>query len=592
MLDEGPSKLYDALAKVLGLDALVDAQATLQQARTTRDKAQKDADQDRKALLPKLEGVDRRARRDQGGAREEGLGPRRPRAVLAGSPTTAGDGRARSTSSSACPSSQPPDPSSRRREAIKALRDAEQRQTAAAQTVAGKSEQLATLLDHALRFHEAHGDGDCPVCGRENALDNDWHQKKAQEAETLQAGREGSHRSEEGRSPRPQAERCRSSSPSTGTSRARTSRQSASATLAEAVLRHAPGRRRRPRATAVESHLPQFISRSRRNSRQAAADELSRREDAWRPHALALAEWLPKARKARKAAEALPLLKAAEKWMKDAADDIRNERFAPIADQTRRIWDQLKLQSNVSLDDVHLGGTGKARKVELNVTVDGQEGAALGVMSQGELHSLALSLFIPRATLAESPFRFVVIDDPVQSMDPARVDGLARVLQSASKDRQVVVFTHDDRLPEAIRRLDIDATVIEVTRREGSVVEPRRSKDPVSRYIEDAMALAYTDDLPPEVARRVVPGLCREALEAACMEADPPPPHRQGRAPRRGGGAAAEAQRHEGPRRPRALRRREARRRRPPAPQPEEQGSRRHLPRRQRRQPRSPARRP
>ena len=253
--------------------------------------------------------------------------------------------------------------------------------------------------------------------------------------------------------------------------------------------------------------------------RQAAAKALQAREDTWRPHALALAEWLPKAVKARKAGESLPLLKKAEKWMKDAADDIRNERFAPIADETRRIWEKLRLQSNVSLDDVHLGGAGKARKVELKVTVDGQEGAALGVMSQGELHSLALSLFIPRATLEESPFRFVVIDDPVQSMDPARVDGLAKVLQSASKDRQVVVFTHDDRLPEAIRRLDIDATVIEVTRREGSVVEPRRSKDPVSRYIEDAMALAYTDDLPAEVARRVIPGLCREALEAACMEA-------------------------------------------------------------------------
>ena len=153
---------------------------------------------------------------------------------------------------------------------------------------------------------------------------------------------------------------------------------------------------------------------------------------------------------------------------------------------------------------IHLGGSGKARKVELHVTVDGQEGAALGVMSQGELHSLALSLFIPRATLPESPFRFVVIDDPVQSMDPARVDGLARVLQAASQDRQVVVFTHDDRLPEAVRRLDIDAPVIEVTRREGSLVQTRRSKDPVSRYLDDAFALAKTDDLPPDIARRVI----------------------------------------------------------------------------------------
>ena len=57
LLDEGPSKLYDALSKVLGLDALVDAQAALQQARSARDKARKDADQERKALLARLEDV-------------------------------------------------------------------------------------------------------------------------------------------------------------------------------------------------------------------------------------------------------------------------------------------------------------------------------------------------------------------------------------------------------------------------------------------------------------------------------------------------------------------------------------------------------
>jgi hypothetical protein len=139
-------------------------------------------------------------------------------------------------------------------------------------------------------------------------------------------------------------------------------------------------------------------------------------------------------------------------------------------------------------------------------------------MSQGELHCLALSLFIPRATLPESPFRFIVIDDPVQSMDPARVDGLARVLEAAAKDRQVIVFTHDDRLPEAVRRLGIQARAIEVTRRESSVVQLRAGKDPVSRNIEDAIAVAKTEGLPVAAAKRVIPGLCRVAIEAACTE--------------------------------------------------------------------------
>ena len=89
----------------------------------------------------------------------------------------------------------------------------------------------------------------------------------------------------------------------------------------------------------------------------------------------------------------------------------------------------MRLQSNVDLTDIKLEGTGKAQAVGLEVTVDGKAAGALGVMSQGELNSLALSLFLPRASLPVSPFGFVIVDDPVQAMDPARVEGLARVLQ-------------------------------------------------------------------------------------------------------------------------------------------------------------------
>jgi len=234
-----------------------------------------------------------------------------------------------------------------------------------------------------------------------------------------------------------------------------------------------------------------------------------------------MAAWLAQAAKALKGNAAVKPLKAAEAWLKEQAASIRNERFAPIKEKAQQIWSQLRLQSNVALEDIRLTGSAARRSVDLDVTVDGTKGAALGVMSQGEQNALALSLFIPRATLPESPFRFLVIDDPVQSMDPSRIDGLARVLHETAGKRQVVVFTHDDRLPEAVRRLAIPATVIEVTRREGSLVALRRAKDPVSRYIEDAITVAKTDDLPPQAARRVIPGLCRLAIDAACTDPSP-----------------------------------------------------------------------
>ena len=154
----------------------------------------------------------------------------------------------------------------------------------------------------------------------------------------------------------------------------------------------------------------------------------------------------------------------------------------------------------------------------MNVTVDGDRSVALGVMSQGELHALALSLFIPRVKFEESPFGFAILDDPVQAMDPVRVDGLARVLHDLAKTHQVVVFSHDDRLPATIRRLQIPASILEVTRRPKSRVELKKSLDPVQTAINDAKALHLTQGLPPQAARKVVPGLCRQAIEAACLE--------------------------------------------------------------------------
>jgi hypothetical protein len=41
----------------------------------------------------------------------------------------------------------------------------------------------------------------------------------------------------------------------------------------------------------------------------------------------------------------------------------------------------------------------------------------------------------------------------------------------------------------------------------------------VERYLEDARAIARTEELPEEARRRVVPGFCRLALEAGCVDA-------------------------------------------------------------------------
>ncbi len=246
--------------------------------------------------------------------------------------------------------------------------------------------------------------------------------------------------------------------------------------------------------------------------KSVAREQIDRRDLVWRPMAIALFEWHSQAQQALADAEVLADVTEAENWIRKTAATLRSERIAPFAKESQRIWQRLRQQSNVDLGAVRLGGM---RNVELDVSVDGVSNSALAVMSQGELHSLGLALFLPRAMVDESPFRFVVIDDPVQAMDPSKVDGLAQVLADVGLTRQVVVFTHDERLVEALRRLRLTATVWEVCRGEESVVRVRMSDDPVGRCLTDARVMRRDDDLPEALKAELVASCCRAALEAA-----------------------------------------------------------------------------
>ncbi|HEX9188571.1 MAG TPA: AAA family ATPase [Vicinamibacteria bacterium] len=518
LLDEGPSKLYDALSSILGLEDVVSALGALQEARRSREKTQKDATDARGRLLERLREVDdARARRVVAAleGKEWDLGAIEE--VLAGvaSPGTAA---AEVEVLRGIAAFEPPEPE-RVAAAVAEMRGAAAAVASVRETSAARSRDAASLLELALRFHGHHGDGDCPVCGGRGALDGAWSARQREALARLRdAAREADAAHERAGAARRQWEGLVSL-------RADALKRAAEVGLDLGEVVGALGTWAEAGAitdlAALADHVESRSGPLREavvRLRDAARRELARREDAWRKAAVDVAAWLASARDAVRGAGDLKRLKAAESWLKKAAAGIRDDRFAPIAEKAAGIWEHLRQQSHVELGRIQLTGEGTRRRVALDVTVDGVPGAALGVMSQGELHSLALSLFVPRATLPESPFRFVVIDDPVQSMDPARVDGLARVLESASVDRQVVVFTHDDRLPEAVRRLDIAAEIIEVTRRDASVVELRRALDPVGRYLEDALAVAGTADLPATAAARVVPGLCRLALEAACME--------------------------------------------------------------------------
>jgi recombinational DNA repair ATPase RecF len=516
MVDEGPTSLHDALAAVLGLDELTDGAKRLRDARLARERAWKATAAAGVLLADELDELaddDPRAT-----AAVEQLRAKRPDLdaladLVAG---TAPDVDRQVALLRELAGLRGPDLDAVRAVA-RELDDAVAEAADHAGTDAARDLEVADLLARARAHHAEHGDGPCPVCGAA-PLDETWADAAARREEQLRSGAAAVQGAQQ--------------------------RLDAAVAAVRRLVGPAPGALARAGVVGVEpaealaayeawAGVPDVPARERLSALLTAADTLAARvaevrgeagrllqarEDRWRPLAVRVARWVDEAREARAATSVCDDLRAAEKALAGLLDEVRRERWTPIAAQARAIWDQLRQRSNVSVDEVALAGSGVKRRVEVQVTVDGVEGAALGVMSQGELHALALSLFLPRATLPESPFGFVVLDDPVQSMDPARVDGLARVLETVAADRQVVVFTHDDRLPEAVRRLGIPASVLEVARGTDSRVEVRETSAPWRRHLDDAAALARSEPVPELVRRRTVPGFCRLALEAAALD--------------------------------------------------------------------------
>lgn len=514
LLQAGPSKLFDKLDAILGIEQATDAERRLAEALKELqepDKAAKAEVRELKKVLAALD--DPRAAAALDLVRKHHPDLDAVQAIATGtSPEPAGDlARLKALARLQLPTEQEV------REAAEALREAADECAQASFSSVDIAARRTVLLRQALEFHTHRGDGPCPVC-RQGRLDTEWHERIKSELATED---EELARHQKAQQSLEQV------------------RRAARALLGRVAEPAQPGRfelesleaarmawqrwTRPPEGDAAcAEHLDAAfggLEAAHNLLREEAATVLAQHEDAWAPLAVRLARWVDLARQAEQNEPKVRLVESAHEFMKRTVEQLRDGRMGQLEAAARDIWAALKQESNVDLGKIELKGTATRRRVELYADVDGEDAQALGVMSQGELHALALALFLPRATMDGSPFRFIVLDDPIQAMDPAKVDGFVRVLAKLAEDRQVVVFSHDDRLPQAVRQMGVHARILQVCRDANSGVEVTACMDPARRFLADAFAVAKDPGIAVDVKARVLPGVCRMAVEAAARDA-------------------------------------------------------------------------
>ncbi|WP_208113180.1 AAA family ATPase [Actinorugispora endophytica] len=344
---------------------------------------------------------------------------------------------------------------------VSELRGAAMETAMAAGTKGDRARGVVELLRQALEYHERHpAETDCPTCGSTDALGTAWvYRARAEIAklEPVAASTAAAHQRAE--DARDQARFLMAPPPSwlppdseLGLIWADWAAGAEITDLGE-LAAHIDTTGRRLRSAAIAA-------------RKAATERLSDPTDGWAEVAEQLGAWLEDAREAVKARETLEPAVRALDWFTALARELRAERLRPLAAQSEKVWGRLRQERHIDLEALRLVGRGAQRRVAVDVSVDGTEGAdnAPGLLSQGEFQALALSICLPRTLVPGNPFGFLLLDDPVQAMDTETVEGLSAVLAEVGRHRQIVVFTHDTRLVDALRRLGLPASIRTIQR--------------------------------------------------------------------------------------------------------------------------------
>ncbi|MGP1676776.1 MAG: AAA family ATPase [Burkholderiales bacterium] len=149
------------------------------------------------------------------------------------------------------------------------------------------------------------------------------------------------------------------------------------------------------------------------------------------------------------AAKSRTLMQATESFLQFKHSELLTSRGKDI----KNLYDMLNPGAQVGFDVMEPGN----EQLRLHAKSYGVRMSAAANLSECQLNCLGLSFWLGRAMTTGSPFDFVLLDDPVQSMDDDHCEAfISSVLPSLCDDhkKQVILLSHERKLIDRIRDLN------------------------------------------------------------------------------------------------------------------------------------------
>lgn len=141
--------------------------------------------------------------------------------------------------------------------------------------------------------------------------------------------------------------------------------------------------------------------------------------------------------------------------IKKVAGEISHEEAQQKVGAAEKVIDDYfrRIAGNPWISNIEFSVSVDSRTARNHYEFKDQNGQDLTpVLSQGDLNALALSIFLGMATsrVIKESFRFVMLDDPSQSLGSGHKERLIEILDEVLKDRMVVLSSMDKELQDLV----------------------------------------------------------------------------------------------------------------------------------------------
>lgn len=116
---------------------------------------------------------------------------------------------------------------------------------------------------------------------------------------------------------------------------------------------------------------------------------------------------------------------------------------------------------------------GVRRQAKLEAEAFGKEINPVTCFSEAHMNSLGLSLYFPQRVDYNPEWEFIMLDDPVQSMDDDHTNQLIDILKEKMETKQIIILTHSSKFREDIETRFAKENLLEYEFTQGDETGPR-----------------------------------------------------------------------------------------------------------------------